>query len=651
MQGVQVDPRRPGPSNRGVRSGQEEAAAYRAAAEKALGGRDLSTVLERRFRDPPRSVLYGPDPVPSAPPQARRLRDEPVPWQIRVPVQLAHPNDAHRMALEELSRGAEGITFVLDPRLRGRDRLWLEGVETRTVQDFEALLAGIHLNLAPVGLECGVGFVPAGAAFLRALRAAKTDPSEVTGQLGADPLGTWARLGAQAHPAADVRVSFAKLLRTARSLFPRLQVGRIDGTVWSDAGAGTVSELVGVLGQVAEVLRGLDAEGVPLEGVASALEIRLTLEPDPLETVIKTRALRWALASMERHMGLDAGLTRVGLEGFPSRPWLTRRNMHTNLVRATAMVAGGAWAGLDAMVALPYDAHLSASQAQGRRLARNLHWVLREESRLHEVSDPAAGSHFVEAQTRRVVEAAWERFAALEGAGGLAKALEQGSFQEELREERQAQEQAVRTRRRVVVGVSQFPNLGEDPASDTRFEDSTHIVEGPAWARLEVTHLDEVTDSVMSLWSMESAERHDPIAPVRPVRWAEPFERLRDRSDRWLTERGQRPRVRWVSLGPPAEHGPRAQWTRGLLEAGGIEAEETSHPVAVVVGTDARYGDEGASAVERLRAQGVRWLALAGSVPEAQSRSWDDAVRSGDDVVGFLERLWQAVESHSEEAS
>lgn len=612
----------------------EQRQAYLDAVKEVLSGKDPESLRQRRGLDPDRTALYrDAEPAPGA------VRGGPPhPWQIRVPVQQGSPDDARRLALEELERGAEGIIYVMDPRLRGHDGLWTGGVEARSVSDFTALLEGIRLDLAPVDLEAGVGFVPAGGALLRAFQATGTAPERVHGSLGADPIGAWARLGASALEWSDLQSGFAKLVRIGRSSYPHVRVARIDGTVWSDGGGGTVTQLVGMLGQLADVLRMLDAEGVDVDHLAGGLELRVPLDPDPFETVIKVRALRWGLRAMGQH--LNTSFNSIRLEGFPSRSWLTTRDIHTNLVRLTSMAVGGGWSGLDAMVALPFDVLLDSSERLGRRLARNLHWILREESRLFEVADPGGGAHFVEAQTRATAEAAWERLQALEAAGGLVQALEAGTFQQALAKERDDQLGWVRSRKRVLVGVSMFPNLKEEPASDTRFEDVTHIVEGPAWAKLEVTHLDDLATGDGALWSMDGGERYRPIGRVETVRWAQPFEALRDRSDRHLVEAGQRPRVHWVSLGSQAEHGPRAAWTQGLLEAGGIEVTEEPAPVAVLVGTDERYREEGAETVKRLRAEGARWILVAGQPPEGLA---DDVVRNGDDVVAFLERVWAHV--------
>ena len=63
------------------------------------------------------------------------------------------------------------------------------------------------------------------------------------------------------------------------------------------------------------------------------------------------------------------------------------------------------------------------------------------------------------------------------------------------------------------------------------------------------------------------------IAVALPrIRLAEPFERLRDESDKFLAQTGARPKVFLATLGKPADFNARANFAKNFFEAGGIEA-------------------------------------------------------------------------------
>ena len=77
-----------------------------------------------------------------------------------------------------------------------------------------------------------------------------------------------------------------------------------------------------------------------------------------------------------------------------------------------------------------------------------------------------------------------------------------------------------------------------------------------------------------------------------PMRLAEPFEALRDRSDAMLKKSGARPKVFLANLGTAADFTARATFAKSFFEAGGIEAIDNEG-----------FADPGSA---RCRVQGVR---------------------------------------------
>src|SRR5579885_956924 len=60
--------------------------------------------------------------------------------------------------------------------------------------------------------------------------------------------------------------------------------------------------------------------------------------------------------------------------------------------------------------------------------------------------------------------------------------------------------------------------------------------------------------------------------PLPSLRMAEPYERLRDASDRFLKKTGARPKVFLANLGTPSDFTARSTFAKNFYEAGGIEA-------------------------------------------------------------------------------
>src|SRR5262249_17824175 len=105
--------------------------------------------------------------------------------------------------------------------------------------------------------------------------------------------------------------------------------------------------------------------------------------------------------------------------------------------------------------------------------------------------------------------------------------------------------QAAARRQDTLTGTSDFPNLAET--------------------------IPAVLD-VPPVVAQKEAAAAVTIAPLPRLRLAEPFERLRDASDRILAQAGARPKFSPANLGRPADFTARATFARNFFEAGGIEA-------------------------------------------------------------------------------
>ena len=120
----------------------------------------------------------------------------------------------------------------------------------------------------------------------------------------------------------------------------------------------------------------------------------------------------------------------------------------------------------------------------------------------------------------------------------MVAALTSGWWGDEIARERTATLEQVATRARPITGVSEFPLLDEEP------------VHRPS------RDLDELRRAALAAWP-HSADGAAPLtpatvlpAPLTPVRWAEGWEALRQRSDDTLAATGARPRVFLANLGP-----------------------------------------------------------------------------------------------------
>ncbi|WP_137725869.1 methylmalonyl-CoA mutase small subunit [Prescottella subtropica] len=530
----------------------------------------------------------------------------------------------NRTILDGLGNGVSAVTLTA-------------GAAGVPVAALDAALEGVLLDLAPLTLDAGADAAAAAQQLYTLLdaRAAAgdgvTDRAAIRVGLGASPLtdAFSGAAGVDVDTAVALAAAAAARTETVRAL-------TVDGTAFHNAGASDAEELGAAIAAGVEYLRALTAAGLPITQALGQVEFRLAATDDQFQSVAKFRAGRQVWARIAQVCGAsDAGAAVQ--HAVTSAAMMSQRDPWVNMLRTTLAAFGAGVGGADSVTVLPFDVALPAGAAGvstsfSERIARNTQLLLLEESHLGRVLDPGAGSWYVEQLTEQVAGKAWEFFQQIEAVGGYRAALAAGVVAEKVAATKAARDSDIAHRRTAVTGVNEFPNLGEDPL--------------PAGA----------------------AEAGTVAAGVTVARYAAAFEALRDRSDAFLAAHGARPRVLLAPLGSVAEHNVRTTFASNLLASGGIEAvnpgqldptdgsvaaavKESGASIAVLCGTDKRYGEQGAAAVAALRDAGVEQVLLAGpekifaEAPDAQRP--DAFLTARIDAVAAMTALFDAIETGS----
>src|SRR6478609_6247201 len=362
----------------------------------------------------------------------------PAGWDVRAAVFDRDPAAAAAAALTELENGATS--------------LWLTvGGSGIAAADLPAALRGVHLNLAPVVVSAGAGVtgLQAATALAEVISAAPDDAAEGT-SLGADPIGRLARSGDVPDP-ADVADRISDVLALATDLGVRGFVA--DGTVAHDRGAGDVAELAYTVAAGVEYLRAFEAAGLDIDSALRLLDLRLTVSDEQFTSIAKLRAARVLWSRIGQLSG--APEVTAAIHAVTSLPMTTRYDPWVNLLRTTVAAFAAGVGGADAVTVLPLDIRLGVPDAFGRRMARNVSALLVEESHVAAVADPSAGAYAIEMLTHELAKAAWDRFQAIDRAGGVLAALADGSVRAGWADTAARRRGQVATRRRPLTGLSE----------------------------------------------------------------------------------------------------------------------------------------------------------------------------------------------------
>ena len=519
---------------------------------------------------------------------ADALRDVKSGWKV---AEAIPANRVAGVAAEEVNSAvlaglAEGVSALLV-------RVGESGV---LPAQLEKVFEGVYLSMAPVILDAGADYQAASDVLLELVSRVEPDQRAILSiDLGADPLTA----SLSDRPAATLPDVVSMATRVSGDSGVRAIT--VDGPAFHNLGANATWELAGSIATAVAYLRVLTESGLPVAKALRQISFRLAADDDQFLTIAKIRALRRLWARVAEVVGEpDSGAAVVHAE--TSLPMMTQRDPWVNMLRTTLAAFGAGVGGADTVLVFPFDVAIEGgfpgmATSFARRMARNIQLLLLEESHVGRILDPAGGSWFVEDLTNQLANEAWQTFQAVEQHGGFVDAHDYIAGQIAEIAARRAND--IAHRKTAITGVNEYPNLTEPalPQSDSSYS---------------------------------------PLAAGKLIRYAAQFEALRDRSDAYLARTGSRPQALLLPLGPLAEHNIRTTFASNLLASGGIEAvnpgtvdadgvakavaEAGSPVVAVVCGTDARYGTEVSAVVEAAHSAGVSHVCLAGP-PKAVTES------------------------------
>jgi methylmalonyl-CoA mutase len=570
------------------------AQAWRGLVDAVLKGAPFARLESRTYDGLTIEPLYPRDATATAiagrPPGAA--------WTVMQRVDHPDPAAANAQALDDLQNGATGLVLVfagsvsangygLDPSPATLNRA-LDGVDLTAV--------AIDLNLSPATRHVVRDF----AALVKNRGVA---PAKVDLRASINPVGGYAASGRGPRNWEDLAPSFAAMVGELAAAGFRGPFAVADGRIIHNAGGSEAQELAFALASAVACLRALEAHGMALATARDAIYFRLSADADQFLTMAKFRAARKLWARVEQ----ACGLTPKPLMLTAETAWrmMTKHDPYVNMLRTTIAVAAAGLGGADAIAVLPHTAPLGLPDAFARRVARNTQLVLLEESNLARVGDPAAGSGALEALARELSTAAWSAFREIESAGGVWAALETGLIQRHAATVCAERQRAVDHRTDILTGTNEYPNINEVLP-----------------AVLDVAPVAVPNDETLIT-----------AAALPRIRLAEPFEQLRDASDKILTQTGARPKVFLATLGKPADFNARANFAKNFFEAGGIEAvggDDNPSPLAAafnasgaalacLCGSDKTYESEAEAAAAALKAAGARHVYLVGPPGEREA--------------------------------
>ena len=405
--------------------------------------------------------------LPGQFPYVRGTRKDNV-WYIRQDIDVTDYLEANRYALDLLSKGVTSLGFSLPKNNLSAENMktLLEGIAPDKVElNFRTCISKTH-ELAGLVVEY---ITSQGLNVLECFGSIEYDPFRKILKKGID-VPNWAN-------DAEEMVKITAPLPRYRSL-------SVTGNMFNDAGAYSYQELGYSLSYANQILGALIQKGLDKSMVAKKIKFNLGVGSNYFMEIAKFRAGRWLWAEIvdaykppchhDCKNKADDGTCRcaakMNIHATTSRFNQSLYDPYVNLLRTQTEAMSAAIGSVNSMTIRPFDEAFEVPTEFAKRIARNQQLLLKEESNFDKVSDPSAGSYYIETLTESLAEQAWKLFLETEKTG-FYNALREGVVQQAVEDSANARLNAVAQRREILLGTNQYPNFTETMSEKIQEQD------------------------------------------------------------------------------------------------------------------------------------------------------------------------------------
>ncbi len=449
-------------------------------------------------------------------------------WQIRQDIDTANIQEANRLGIDAINRGADSLGF--------------DASEVTTHKQINQLLDNIDLSCKSINFYASRSYPLTLELFIYEVSHRALGGELIHGALNFDPIGYLLLHGDFYMNWIHNLEEAEYLLNTVQKRLPHFRAITINGHFFQNAGSTLVQELAFSLAVANEYLAGLTEKGFSIDALASRIQLSFSIGSDFFLEIAKLRAARLLWASMVTEYHPEDPESLKAFIHSTTASWnKTLYDPYMNMLRTTTEGMSAAIGNADSIAIQPFDSIFKDPDDFSRRIARNQQLILKEESYLNKIADPASGSYYIENLTDSIAQHAWKLFREIEEKGGMLECIRTGFVQDEVFRSRQQKEMNIAQRKMVIIGTNQYPNMLEQMLDNQALKDQ-HKLKG------------ESTFKKLSLF-----------------RGSEPFEEIRLATENYLAKGNKKPAVFLFTMGNLAMLRARAGFTTNFFGCAGFE--------------------------------------------------------------------------------
>lgn len=379
-------------------------------------------------------------------------------WYVRQDITVVDFKAANAKALEVLNKGITSLGFII----KGDD---VNAENIKTLLN-DICPEAVELNFS----TCHRKSLELVKILADYLKSKDVDLLKCFGSVNYDPFKTILKKGVDnaewVKQAADIV--------TAAATLPRFRVLNVNANKLNNAGAYIYQELGYALANGNEILSKLVEAGLDTALVAKKIKFNFGIGANYFMEIAKFRAARWLWAEIvaaynplckhecpnKSEDGICRCASKIYMHAETSTYNMTVFDAHVNLLRSQTEAMSASIAGVNSLTVLPFDEPFKDSDNFSERIARNQQLLLKEECHFDKITDPSAGSYYIENLTVSIADQAWKLFLEVDEKG-FYEALKAGVVQGAIKASSDNRFKSLATRREILLGTNQYPNFTE----------------------------------------------------------------------------------------------------------------------------------------------------------------------------------------------
>lgn len=388
-------------------------------------------------------------------------------WTMRMFAGFGTAEETNQRFKYLLDQGQTGLSIAFDlATLMGYDTDQPEalgefgkcGVAVSSLKDMEILLDGIPLDKVSSSMTINSPAAIIWAMYIAAAEKQGVRSEQLRGTLQNDILKEFIAQKEFIFPPEPSMRLVVDTMEFGAKHVPQWNTISISGYHIREAGSTAAQELAFTLADGMEYVRWGMARGMDVDEFAPRLSFFFNAHNDFFEEIAKYRAARriWAREMRETFKAKNPRSWLMRFHTQTAGVSLTAQQPENNIVRVAIQALAAVLGGTQSLHTNSMDEALALPSEHAVTVALRTQQIIAEESGVTNTVDPLGGSFFVEAQTNRIEQQAYDYFRRIEELGGVIPALEKGFMQSEISDAAYRYQREIDQNIRRIVGVNAY---------------------------------------------------------------------------------------------------------------------------------------------------------------------------------------------------